>query len=314
MATALGWVAAARSCRSGRSSPRPAAPSSPCHPSPSRRSAVTAASSTGSASPSARPPPSGCAGSSPASHPARSSWTWRSAPSGARQSIPTTPAAPRPPGHQRWSGRPSPPAPPCPGVGDGGQQRTASIIAAQLRHADGGALAQRVYIHQLPQTAPRLAGVIEGVFGPEAREGRAVSAGRRLEGTWRGTRPSSPTRSGGPQPRCCWSGAMWQGQDSNLCRQCRRFYRSHRGLPAGPLLSPPGPDHCSDVHKRPAGSFGRHSGSPPVPPCPARPGVGWREVGGKSLGLGPGLGPAPDPSRRRYASRVTSRPARRRPL
>jgi hypothetical protein len=30
----------------------------------------------------------------------------------------------------------------------------ASIIAAQLRHADGGALAQRVYIHQLPQTAP----------------------------------------------------------------------------------------------------------------------------------------------------------------
>ena len=45
----------------------------------------------------------------------------------------------------------------------------ASIIAAQLRHADGGALAQRVYIHQLPQTAPRLAGVIEGVFGPEAR-------------------------------------------------------------------------------------------------------------------------------------------------
>ena len=42
----------------------------------------------------------------------------------------------------------------------------ASIIAAQLRHADGGALAQRVYIHQLPQTAPRLAGVIEAVFGP----------------------------------------------------------------------------------------------------------------------------------------------------
>jgi putative transposase len=21
---------------------------------------------------------------------------------------------------------------------------------------------------------------------------------------------------------------VWQGQDSNLCRQCRRFYRSHR--------------------------------------------------------------------------------------
>jgi integrase len=69
----------------------------------------------------------------------------------------------------------------------------ASIIAAQLRHADGGTLAQRVYIHQLPQTAPRLAGVIEGVFGPAARNGRAVSAGRRAEGKWRETRPSSPT-------------------------------------------------------------------------------------------------------------------------
>jgi integrase len=69
----------------------------------------------------------------------------------------------------------------------------ASIIAAQLRHADGGALAQRVYIHRLPQTAPRLAEVIEGVFGPEARDGRAVSAERRAEGKWRETRPSSPT-------------------------------------------------------------------------------------------------------------------------
>jgi integrase len=68
----------------------------------------------------------------------------------------------------------------------------ASIIAAQLRHADGGALAQRVYIHQLPQTAPRLAGVIESVFGPAARDGRAVSAGRRAEGNWRETRPRNP--------------------------------------------------------------------------------------------------------------------------
>jgi integrase len=51
----------------------------------------------------------------------------------------------------------------------------ASIIAAQLRHADGGALAQRVYIHQLPQTAPRIAGLIEGVFGPAARDARLAS-------------------------------------------------------------------------------------------------------------------------------------------
>jgi hypothetical protein len=58
----------------------------------------------------------------------------------------------------------------------------ASIIAAQLRHADGGGLAQRVYIHQLPQTAPRVAGLIEGVFGPAARNRPAVSAGRQVEG------------------------------------------------------------------------------------------------------------------------------------
>ena len=68
----------------------------------------------------------------------------------------------------------------------------ASIIAAQLRHADGGALAQRVYIHQLPQTAPRLAGLIEGVFGPAARDGRAVSAGRRVEGNRSETGASNP--------------------------------------------------------------------------------------------------------------------------
>jgi integrase len=59
----------------------------------------------------------------------------------------------------------------------------ASIIAAQLRHADGGALAQRVYIHQLPQTAPRLAELIEGVFGPAARDGRAMPTAGRAEGT-----------------------------------------------------------------------------------------------------------------------------------
>jgi hypothetical protein len=67
-----------------------------------------------------------------------------------------------------------------------------SIIAAPLRHADGGGLAQRVYIHQLPQTAPRVAELIEGVFGPAARDGRAVSAGRRAEGNRRETRPSNP--------------------------------------------------------------------------------------------------------------------------
>jgi integrase len=59
----------------------------------------------------------------------------------------------------------------------------ASIIAAQLRHADGGALAQRVYIHQLPQTAPRVAGLIEGVFGPAARDARSAPAPGQADAT-----------------------------------------------------------------------------------------------------------------------------------
>jgi integrase len=71
----------------------------------------------------------------------------------------------------------------------------ASIIAAQLRHADGGGLAQRVYIHQLPQTAPRVAELIEGVFGPRARGAQVtptVSARRRVEGNWREPGASNP--------------------------------------------------------------------------------------------------------------------------
>jgi integrase len=48
----------------------------------------------------------------------------------------------------------------------------ASVIAEQLRHADGGALASRTYIHRLPQTAPRLARVIQAVYGPAARQAR----------------------------------------------------------------------------------------------------------------------------------------------
>jgi integrase len=57
----------------------------------------------------------------------------------------------------------------------------ASIIAAQLRHADGGALAQRFYIHQLPKTAIRVAGLIEGILGPAGRNAAARSAARRAE-------------------------------------------------------------------------------------------------------------------------------------
>jgi integrase len=67
----------------------------------------------------------------------------------------------------------------------------ASIIAAQLRHADGGGPAQRIYIHQLPQTAPRVAGPIEGVFGPAARARRWCRRCRRGV-RWRETGASNP--------------------------------------------------------------------------------------------------------------------------
>jgi hypothetical protein len=46
----------------------------------------------------------------------------------------------------------------------------ASVIAGQLRHADGGTLASRTYIHQLPHTPPRLARLIEAMYGPAARQ------------------------------------------------------------------------------------------------------------------------------------------------
>ncbi len=49
----------------------------------------------------------------------------------------------------------------------------ASVIAGQLRHADGGTLASRTYIHQLPQTPPRLARLIEDLYGPAARQARS---------------------------------------------------------------------------------------------------------------------------------------------
>jgi integrase len=72
------------------------------------------------------------------------------------------------------------------------EKEPASIIAAQLRHAAGGALAQRVYIHQLPQTTPRLAELIEGVFGPTARNTPAASAGRLVEGNRSETGAANP--------------------------------------------------------------------------------------------------------------------------
>jgi hypothetical protein len=97
-----------------------------------------------------------------------------------------------------------------------------------------------------------------------------------------GTPAPEPDLTGRPATALLLVRAMWQGQDSNLCRQCRRFYRSQRRFLAGPVLSLPGPDHRCDVHKRPVDSFRRPSASPPASPYPERPSVGRREVGGKS--------------------------------
>ena len=53
----------------------------------------------------------------------------------------------------------------------------ASVIAGQLRHADGGTLASRTYIHQLPQTPPRLARLIEDLYS--LKQGRHSPRDRR---------------------------------------------------------------------------------------------------------------------------------------
>jgi integrase len=48
----------------------------------------------------------------------------------------------------------------------------ASVIAGQLRHADGGTLASRTYIHSFPRL-PRLARLIENLYSPPARQARS---------------------------------------------------------------------------------------------------------------------------------------------
>ncbi len=59
----------------------------------------------------------------------------------------------------------------------------ASVIAGQLRHADGGTLASRTYIHQLPHTAPRLATLIEDLYGPAAMQARSEDR-KLIERIW----------------------------------------------------------------------------------------------------------------------------------
>jgi hypothetical protein len=99
-------------------------PSSPCHHSPSRRCAITAASSTGSASPSARPYPLAALGrAGPGTPPGRAGPGLPHRAGHPGQPQPRQPRL-RPAGRQRRAGRPPAPAAPCSGLGDGRSQGT----------------------------------------------------------------------------------------------------------------------------------------------------------------------------------------------
>ena len=115
----------------------------------------------------------------------------------------------------------------------------ASIIAAQLRHADGGALAQRVYIHQLPQTAPRLAELIGDVYGPASRNTQATSALRPAEGN-QALQAAMTSYAGAAFPKLRDSVA---GTGFEPVKAMPAIYRSDRRLLAGPGPSLPAPDH-----------------------------------------------------------------------
>ena len=117
----------------------------------------------------------------------------------------------------------------------------ASIIAAQLRHADGGALAQRVYIHQLPDRAPAGRGD-RGRVRPSSAGWAGGVGGASGGGKPEGNPTLEPGLTPRLRPRFRSSRVVWQGQDSNLCRQCRRFYRSPRRLPASRSI-PSAPNH-----------------------------------------------------------------------
>jgi hypothetical protein len=108
----------------------------------------------------------------------------------------------------------------------------ASIIAAQLRHADGGALAQRVYIHQLPQTAPRLVEVIEGMFAPAAQDTQVeptVTAGRRTQGIR--SRIGAPNSALMRRPSAAVPSAGSSTPPSTQSRRCGRARQGDAGRP-----------------------------------------------------------------------------------
>ena len=153
----------------------------------------------------------------------------------------------------------------------------ASIIAAQLRHADGGALAQRVYIHQLPQTAPRLAELIEDVYGPASRNTQATSALRPAEGN-QALQAAMTSYAGAAFPKLRDSVAGTGFEPVKAMPAILQVGSpSPRGSRPIPTCSRSWLLTCANGS---VDSFCRHPASLPVPPRPARPGVGrrrWRE-------------------------------------
>jgi hypothetical protein len=141
---------------------------------------------------------------------------------------------------------------------------------------------QRVQCLQLPQTAPgRAANKAWPVAA--AREAWSVSAARRAEGNRRELRPPNPTGMGGPRLHFRSSGPMWQGQDSNLCRQCRRFYSRSAitpRVPLHPLLVPTIALTCANGLSTASAVPGRPSQLQAVP-------CGRASGGGKSEGIRP---------------------------
>ena len=121
----------------------------------------------------------------------------------------------------------------------------ASIIAAQLRHADGGALAQRVYIHQLPQTAPRLAELIEGRVRPSGAERASGVGGASGGGKPEGNRSVEPGLTGRLSGRVS-AAQRWCGRDRiRTCVGNAGDFTDRSlwplGHPAGPRADDTGP-------------------------------------------------------------------------
>jgi hypothetical protein len=109
----------------------------------------------------------------------------------------------------------------------------ASIIAAQLRHADGGALAQRIYIHHYRRPSPG-GGADRGAHSAQPRR---LSVGRSEIGA----KPD-------PQPRLTRYAAptfahvrrLWQGQDRTCVGNAGDFTdRSPRPDGRGPIAATP---------------------------------------------------------------------------